>query len=128
MTETLAERVGDAELIGVFEHASPAWHAARADGIGGSEISAVLGLSIWESRFSLWHRKAGGFPPREASTEMEAGRRLEPVICEVFAERHPGLETRRGGTFRNCERRWQIANPDQLVYEHDAPIAVHEPA
>jgi len=127
-TDTLFElpTVGDAELIGVFEHGSPEWHAARMDGIGGSEISAVLDISIWESPFSLWHRKAGAVPPREANTEMEAGRRLEPVICEVFAERHPNLETRRGGTFRNRQRRWQIANPDQLVYEHGRLTAIHE--
>jgi putative phage-type endonuclease len=115
-----------AELLGVFEPGSPAWHAARANGIGGSEIAAVLGLSKWESAFSLWHRKRGLVPPREASTEMEAGRRLEPVICDVFAERHPDLELRRGGTFRHRERAYQIANPDELVYIDGSLAAIHE--
>lgn len=120
--------VGDAELLGVFEPGSPQWHAARADGIGGSEIAAVLGLSPWESAFSLWHRKRGIVPAREMTTEMDAGRRLEPVICDVFAERHPELELRRGGTFRNRQRPYQIANPDRLIHEPGkvAPTAVFE--
>ena len=106
----------EAELIGVFTPGSPEWHEARRHGIGGSEIAAVLGISSWESAFSLWHRKNGSVPPREASTEMDAGRRLEPVICEVFTERHPEFWVARGGTYRNRARPYQIANPDGLIY------------
>jgi len=113
--------IGNAELVGKFEPGSPEWHAARADGIGGSEIAAVLGISPWESAFSLWHRKRGIVPPREANTEMDAGRRLEPVICDVFEERHPELRLQRSpGTFRNRKRRWQIANPDGLLFDLSA--------
>lgn len=113
---TLDSPAGAAELIGVFEPGSPEWHAARADGIGGSEIAALLGLSTWDSRFSLWHRKRGIVPPREASTEMDAGRRLEPVINQVFEERHPEFLVRKGGTYRSTARPYQIANPDGLCF------------
>lgn len=106
-----------AELLGVFEPGSPEWHAARADGIGGSEIAGVLGLSPWESAFSLWHRKRGIVPARQANVEMDAGRRLEPVIIDVFSERHPELRLERTGTFRNRERPYQIANPDCLIFD-----------
>lgn len=106
-----------AELIGVFEPGSPEWHAARADGIGGSEIAGVLGLSPWESAFSLWHRKRKLVPARDATPEMDAGRRLESVICEVFEERHPEFVMESTGTFRNRERPWQIANPDRLLFD-----------
>lgn len=106
-----------AELLGVFEPGSPEWHAARADGIGGSEIAAVLGLSPWESAFSLWHRKRKLVPARLANTEMDAGRRLEPVIVDVFAERHPEYRIERTGTFRSRERPYQIANPDCLLFD-----------
>ena len=50
-------------LIGTFSPGSEEWLAARADGLGGSEVAAVLGLSPFESRFSLWHRKAGRVGP-----------------------------------------------------------------
>ena len=35
-----------ATLIGHFEPGSPEWHAARATGLGGSEVAPVLGLCI----------------------------------------------------------------------------------
>jgi putative phage-type endonuclease len=113
-----------AEFVGQFEPGSDEWHAARKDGIGGSEIAAVLGLSPWESAFSLYHRKRGLVPPRESNTEMEAGRRLEPVICDVFEERHPEFRLQRApGTFRNRERQWQIANPDGLLFDKSGSIS-----
>lgn len=116
MTAILDARTVSAELIGVFPTGSPAWHAARAGGIGGSEIAAVLGLSAWESHFSLWHRKKGRIPPQMENTQMEAGKRLEPVICQKFADMHPELWVRTTGTWRNIDRPEQIANPDRLNY------------
>lgn len=107
-------RVGP-RLVGRFDVASPEWHAARAQGIGGSEIAAVLGLSRWESRFSLWHRKAGTVPPQEENAEMEAGKRLEPVILQKFLDDHPEYAAMVGGTYCHPDRPWQIANPDLLL-------------
>jgi hypothetical protein len=75
-----------AELVGFFKPGTPDWHAAREHGIGGSEIAAILGMSKWESRFSLWHRKKGLIGPKAQNTEMEAGTRLEPAICRKFAD------------------------------------------
>ncbi|MEV5538510.1 lambda-exonuclease family protein [Saccharopolyspora shandongensis] len=102
-----------AELVGTFEPGSPEWHAARADGLGGSEIAAVLGLSPFESRFSLWHRKRGIAGPVEETEQMRAGRYFEDGIAQWFADEHPELQVRRTGTWRNRERPWQIANPDR---------------
>lgn len=107
-------------LIGHFEVESPEWHAARADGIGGSEIAAVLGLSRFESRFSLWHRKAGRLAPEVENTEMDAGKRLEPVILQKFTDDHPQFALGTAGTYRHPDRPWQIANPDGVL--HDASL------
>lgn len=106
-----------AQLVGRFDVGTPAWHAARANGLGGSEIAAVLGLSPWESRFSLWHRKAGVVGPVEESPEMEWGKRLEPVILAKFCDLHPELGVQPAGTWRHSDRPWQIANPDLLTDE-----------
>lgn len=103
-------------LIGQFEPGSAPWHAARAHGLGGSEISAVVGLSPFESRFSLWHRKAGAVGPVEETPEMEWGKRLEPVILDKYREAHPDLDFDiRNGTFTVPGREWQVANPDLLA-------------
>lgn len=123
----------NAEFIGRFKTGSPEWHQARAGALGGSEIAAALGLSPFESPFSLWHRKAGLIGPTEDNGEMYWGRRLEAPIRDEFEWRHlgeydPAIKV---GTWRHAERRWQVANPDALLYEpapdrQDAPVAILE--
>lgn len=105
-----------ARLIGTFLPGSPEWHAARAHGLGGSEIAAVLGLSPFDSRFSLWHRKAQMVGQLETTPEMEWGTRLEPVILGKYRESHPELDFDVvNGTFCPEDRPWQVANPDLLA-------------
>lgn len=106
-----------AQWIGTHEVGSPEWHAARSEGLGGSEIAAVLGLSPWTSHYSLWLQKAGIIDdPTKVTAPMEAGNRLEPVILDWWAEQHPEFDLmRKPGTYRSTDRHWQIANPDGLA-------------
>lgn len=104
-----------ATLLGTFEPGTDEWAAARADGLGGSEIAAVMGLSPFESPFSLWHRKAGLAVPVADNDQMYWGRLLEEPISGEFARRHPEHRMRRSGTWRNRHRPYQIATPDRLL-------------
>jgi putative phage-type endonuclease len=113
-------------LLGTFEPGTPEWHAARANGIGGSEIAAVLGLSPYESAFSLWHRKQGNIGPVEESREMYWGKKHEPTICAEFAERHPELLVLPSGTYAANDHSWWIANPDRLGFTADGDLEVIE--
>lgn len=113
-------------LIGYFEPGSPEWHAARANGIGGSEISAVLGLSPYESAFSLWHRKQGNVSPVDETPQMYWGKKHEPTICAEFTERHPELLVLPSGTYAANEHSWWIANPDRLGFTADGDLEVIE--
>jgi putative phage-type endonuclease len=114
---------GQAELVGTFAPGSPEWHAARAHGLGGSEIPAVLGLSPFESRYSLWHRKANLIGPIEESPEMEWGTRLEQAVADKFRDEHRDLHILKSGTYRHIERPWQIANPDGLSWHVDLGVS-----
>jgi len=108
--------VRHAERIGTFEVESPKWRAARSQGLGGSEIAAVLGLSPWCSKFTLWHRKAGMVDQEPDNQSMAWGRRLETPIADAFAETHPDWKLRKIGTWRSKARPWQIANPDRMIH------------
>lgn len=121
----MSGRVGTAELVGTFVVGSPEWHAARANGLGGSEIAAVLGLSKWESPLSLWLRKAQQIPlDDEDKPEMEAGRRLEDAICQKFADAHElGGRLQPAGTYRHIGRPFMIANPDRFIYDLDGYVS-----
>jgi putative phage-type endonuclease len=104
-------------VLGQFVPGSPAWHAARRNGVGGSEIAAVMGLSPFESAFSLWHRKQGLVSPVEENPQMYWGTKLEPAICAEFALRHPDRAVVPSATFAGRGRPWQIANPDRLILD-----------
>ncbi|MFI5776964.1 YqaJ viral recombinase family protein [Nocardia sp. NPDC051570] len=112
---------GHAETIGEFISGSPEWHAARANGIGGSEISAVVGLNPWESRFGLWHRKKDLLSAVPESAPMKWGTLLEPVIAAEYQANHldRGQRASTGATYRHHQRRWQLANPDLLIWNGD---------
>lgn len=89
------------------------WLATRRNGIGASEIAAVLGISPWDSRFSLFWRKRNGWDT-EVNDEMSAGTRLEASIATWWRdETDQGIET--AGLYRHPERPWQLATPDRLV-------------
>jgi putative phage-type endonuclease len=125
---TIAEQVGveapaaGPTVLGHFEPGSDEWHAARANGIGGSEIAAVMGLSPHESRFSLWHRKKGLIGPVEESEEMYWGKEHEPAICRRFARNHVDLKVTSSPTVAAHDRPWQIANPDRLICTPEQPV------
>ncbi|WP_043908727.1 YqaJ viral recombinase family protein [Kitasatospora griseola] len=102
-------------VLGYFTPGSEEWHAARANGIGGSEIAAVVGLSPYESRFSLWHRKQGLLAPVEESPQMYWGKVHEPNILAEFAKRHPEFSVRQAPTYAAADDPGQIANPDGLL-------------
>ena len=66
------------------------WLEARKNGIGGSDVAAILGLSAWTSETELWLNKTGRLPDDDETSEvMEWGTALEPVIRGKFAEKHP---------------------------------------
>lgn len=116
-----------AVLMGNEPVHSPAWHALRAGGIGGSEIAAVVGLSKWTSAFELWHRKRGAIGEQAQSEAMEWGSRLEPVIAAKFAEEHPEFQVQTTpGTYCHPERPFQRCNPDGLVIPDEGEPALLE--
>lgn len=104
---------------------NPRWHELRRQGVTASEIAEILGISPWGSAFSLYWRKAAGWGA-STTDAMEAGRRLEPVIADWWADRHPHLAVRPAGLYAHPERPWQLATPDRLVCTESGVVAVLE--
>jgi putative phage-type endonuclease len=87
-----------------------------------SKVPAILGLSPWESPFSLYHRMAGTAPAKEATPETERGHYLEPAIVQWFADQHPEfvVEPSRD-LFYAKENPRHAASPDALL--SDKPLS-----
>lgn len=112
-------------LLGRFAPGTPEWDAARAGlTITATEAPAVVGLSPWMSRFTLWHRKAGlPTAPFVDSPVIEWGRRLEVAVAAKFADEHPEYLVEETGTWRHRDREWQRATPDRILWTLDSTRA-----
>ncbi|MFA4975642.1 MAG: YqaJ viral recombinase family protein [Candidatus Paceibacterota bacterium] len=114
-------------LLGHLTPGTPEWDAARAGlTVTATEIAAIVGLSPYQSRFSLWHKKAGlPTAPFVSSAPVEWGNRLEDAVATKFGDTHPDLVPCPTGTWQHAERTWQRATPDRLL--HPAPDDILTP-
>lgn len=62
------------------------WLKERSNGIGASEVGSILGLSPFDSPFSLWLKKTGQVEPEPENQAMKCGHLLEPVVTQLWEE------------------------------------------
>lgn len=86
--------------------------------ITASKIPAILGLSSWDSPYSLWCKATGRIESETTPTSVtERGDLLEPKLLEWLGMKLPESRVRPGRTFAmDAHPTWQAA-PDGLVYE-----------
>lgn len=80
-----------------------------------SKVAAVIGLSPYQSPFSLWHRMAGLVDPEPEKPEMRRGHYLEPACATWFADQHPTWTVTPTGTWIAADDDRWAASPDRLV-------------
>ena len=97
-----------------------AWLAERRNGVGGSDVAGILGLSPWASPYSVWASKVFGDVDDRDTLAMSFGRRAEQMIAPWFHEL-TGLYV--GGQQTACvhpDNDWQRCTIDGKVYAADA--------
>jgi putative phage-type endonuclease len=97
------------------EPLSPEWHAARRAGVTATDIVTILGLSSYDSQYSLYWRKLGQVPDQPERDRLELGKFLEPFIVERWDREHEGEFLTAGGLYRHSGRPWQMATLDAKV-------------
>lgn len=63
------------------------WREFRRQGIGGSDIGALVGLSRYASPTSIYYDKRGQLDDRHDTPRLRIGRRMETVLGEEFHDR-----------------------------------------
>lgn len=63
------------------------WLDWRRQGLGASDIPALLGLSTFQSPWSLWASKVGLLPDSETTERQRMGHIFEAAIAQLFHER-----------------------------------------
>lgn len=94
------------------------WHAARREGIGGSDVAAILGLGggKYTSPRHVFEAKHGR-PPEVNSEPAEIGREIEDFIAHMFTKRS-GVETREApGSLVHVDHPWMRVNVDRMTFE-----------
>jgi putative phage-type endonuclease len=108
-------------LVPRIEVGDPEWLRVMS----ASKIAAVLGLSPWESRFSLYHRMRGAVGD-DGNDNTRRGHYLEPAIAAWFADQHPDWRIETTGTWLHHQRPWQAATPDRLATLPDGEVELVE--
>ena len=121
------EALGFGRYLGTFEPNSEEWHAAR-EGIGGSDIGALMGKSPWKSAYQLWAEKTGQLSDQiEPSMPMKLGTAFEAPIRELFREQNEGwLKVYETGTWQSVANPILKANPDGIIEWEDGKLGILE--
>lgn len=102
-------------IVDIYEYKNDEqWHELRSLGIGGSDIGALLGVNKWKSAIDVYTDKTQGHENIE-NRFTHFGHKLEKVVFEEFAERHPGLKCYQ--VPYTIKRGACVANVDGMVYD-----------
>lgn len=88
---------------------SDEWLDARRNGIGGSDVAAVLGANPWRTPLEVWLSKTGQGETFTGSEKADWGHRLEPVVRDHYASLHP---------------HWWVDEVPGVLAHPDVPIAM----
>jgi len=94
---------------------------ARKQGLGGSDVAAILGLSKWATPLDIYIDKISEeVEEQELTNFQEWGNRLEPLIIEKFTDA-TGLKCSiTNKTFKHPKHQFMLANVDALIPEENA--------
>jgi putative phage-type endonuclease len=90
----------------------------RRNGIGGSDVAAILNMDPYRNVVDVWEEKVGLRQSGQDGTDkpwLDRGRKLEPVIADMFVERHPEYDLQRGIFRRSKQHPFMQGTPDRLI-------------
>ncbi len=105
------------------------WLALRAEGIGGSDASTILGINKYKSPVELWLERTGRVEPQDLSDNeaVQWGNRLESTVRGHFASLHPEYQVSElFATLISKDRPWAHANLDGVLVDANGEKGVLE--
>lgn len=91
------------------------WLEQRKQGLGGSDMGKVLGVSEWGTPLDVWLDKTGRSEPVEDNDAMWIGRELEDSVAKRYAEEN-GVQVRRHNFMMIDHENHLVGNIDRLVH------------
>lgn len=107
-----------------------AWLKNRTRGIGGSDISAVVGLNPYKSNVDLWMEKTGQTTPEDISENnyVKYGTEAEHHLRELFKLDFPqySVDYVENNSFTNSKYPWAVASLDGWLIDEGGRRGVWE--
>ena len=69
---------------------SDEWLTERGNGIGGSDIAALLGVDPYRTPMQLWLDKTGRGDPFTGNYATDRGHHMEAFLLDIYGQQHPG--------------------------------------
>lgn len=96
------------------------WRKARKNGIGGSDVAAILGLSPFKDKYELYKEKTGE-DINKSTPAMEYGTECEEYIRKIFKMDHKEYQVfyKKNITFKDKENDFISYSPDGILYDKE---------
>lgn len=98
------------------------WLKIRKLGLGGSDMSAVLGVNQWRSPLDVWLDKTSDTVEEKESEPMYWGTILEDIVAQEFAKRTGWKVRNNNFTLQSEEYPYLLANIDREIVGLDAGL------
>ena len=96
------------------------WLKCRQDGIGGSDVAAIMGLSKYRTALDVYISKVEELPETDSLADNEFiywGNVLEDVVAKEFQKRNPEYKVIKSSfMWQHPEHKFMVANVDRLLY------------
>jgi putative phage-type endonuclease len=106
----------------VIGDARAEWLDWRREGIGASDVAAILGISPWSSPWSVWAEKVGLLDGDDESEAMEFGRWAELMVAPWFEERTGCTVAGAQTQVEHRDHEWRRCTVDGFVVESDVVV------
>lgn len=113
-------------LVSTENMAQNQWLEYRKQGIGGSDVAAVCGLSRWKSPMGIWMEKTGQVESEPAGEAAYWGTMMEPIVRQEFITR-TGLQVNQVKAILQHKRfPFMLANLDGVLIDPERGEGVFE--
>ena len=107
-----------------------AWLKSRKAGVGGSDMSTILGLNAFKTPYELWLEKTGRVEPEDISDKwaIVKGNALENELRKRFRAQHPEMIVTDGTDkqFISREKTYLRASLDGILQGEDGSFGILE--
>lgn len=110
------------KLVDTSELSRSEWLEVRRQGIGGSDVGAILGINPYKSPVQVYREKIGEVGEQEDNEAMEHGRDLEGYIRIKFQQRTGKKVTKMPFVYQHPTHPFLLANIDGWVVDENAGL------